>query len=73
MDDIHAPTVASGPVSGRGPANGSEEDQRSLFELMDEKDRVESEMTVLSGVLDSVCLLHDSYFLLANLFSMEST
>lgn len=54
MDDIHTPTVASGPTS-RGHTNGVPKDQLSLRELMEEKDRIESELKALSAVLDSVC------------------
>lgn len=54
MNNIHAPTVESGPTSGRAAANGHNKDDLSLMELMDEKDRVEGEMKALSGVLDSV-------------------
>ncbi|KAF2273399.1 26S proteasome non-ATPase regulatory subunit 9 [Westerdykella ornata] len=52
MDDIHAPTVYSGPTSG-GYSNGISKDQLSLRELMAEKDRVEAELKALGKVLDS--------------------
>ncbi|KAG9627713.1 putative 26S proteasome non-ATPase regulatory subunit 9, partial [Aureobasidium melanogenum] len=51
MDDIHAPTVASGPSSTH--ANGAEREKLSLPELIAEKDRVWSELTALGSVLDS--------------------
>ena len=51
MDDIHAPTVSSGPTSS-GYSNGKE--QLTLQELMAEKDRVEAELKALGQVLDSV-------------------
>lgn len=53
MDDIHAPTVSSGPVSG-GYTNGVPKEQLSLQELIAEKDRVEAELKALGQVLDSV-------------------
>jgi 26S proteasome non-ATPase regulatory subunit 9 len=53
MDDIHAPTVASGPTSG-GYSNGISKEQLSLQELMAEKDRLETELKALGQVLDSV-------------------
>ena len=53
MDDIHAPTVSSGPVSG-GYTNGVSKEQLSLQELIAEKDRVEAELKALGQVLDSV-------------------
>lgn len=52
MDDIHTPTVASGPTSG-GHTNGVPKEQLSLQELIAEKDRVEAELKALGQVLDS--------------------
>ncbi|KAL1611976.1 putative 26S proteasome regulatory subunit [Paraconiothyrium brasiliense] len=52
MDDLHAPTVASGPTTG-GYTNGVSKDQLSLQELIAEKDRVEAELKALGQVLDS--------------------
>ncbi|KAF1943574.1 hypothetical protein EJ02DRAFT_400316 [Clathrospora elynae] len=52
MDDIHAPTVSSGPTSA-GYSNGIPKEQLSLQELMTEKDRVETELKALGQVLDS--------------------
>ncbi|KEQ75922.1 26S proteasome non-ATPase regulatory subunit 9 [Aureobasidium namibiae CBS 147.97] len=51
MNDIHAPTVASGPSSTQ--ANGAEREKLSLPELIAEKDRVWSELSALGSVLDS--------------------
>jgi hypothetical protein len=53
MDDIHAPTVSSGPTSS-GYSNGIPKEQLSLQELISEKDRVETELKALGQVLDSV-------------------
>ena len=54
MDDIHNPTVPSGPTSAsRGP-NAVLDKEVPLMELMKEKERIESELTALSSVLDSV-------------------
>ncbi|KAF2751543.1 hypothetical protein M011DRAFT_464265 [Sporormia fimetaria CBS 119925] len=52
MDDIHAPTVSSGPTS-TGFSNGVSKDQLSLQELIAEKERVEAELKALGQVLDS--------------------
>ncbi|KAE8162176.1 hypothetical protein BDV40DRAFT_265780 [Aspergillus tamarii] len=50
-DNIHAPTVASGPTttggSNRDPA------KLSMVELMQEKERIEEELSALSSVLTS--------------------
>jgi len=53
MDDIHAPTVSSGPTTN-GYSNGVSKDQLSLQELIAEKDRLEAELKALGQVLDSV-------------------
>lgn len=50
-DDIHAPTVASGPTSGGAPRDLG---KLSMVELMQEKERIEAELSALSSVLDSV-------------------
>lgn len=52
MDDLHAPTVASGP-SSQGTSNGSVE-KKSLQELVAQKDNIEAELSALGSVLDSV-------------------
>ena len=54
MEDIHAPTVSSGPTTG-GYSNGVSREQLSLQELISEKDRVEAELKALGQVLDTVC------------------
>lgn len=54
MDDIHTPTVPSGPTTGQRVANGGSNEKRSLMELVDEKTRVEEELSALGSVLDSV-------------------
>lgn len=54
MGDIHAPSVASGPTTGGPLSNEFGTAKSSLMELIAEKDRVESELSALSSVLDSV-------------------
>jgi len=54
MDDLHAPTVASGPTS-RGAAHG-DLDNKSLMDLIAEKDNVQAELQALGSVLESVRL-----------------
>lgn len=54
MDNIHTPSVASGPTSGSGPDTGVKTDMLSLMDLINEKTRVEEELSALGSVLDSV-------------------
>lgn len=56
MDDLHTPSVVSGPTSGA--SNGVAKRDMSLTELMAEKDRVQGELSALSSVLDSVGSIH---------------
>ncbi|KAJ5138310.1 uncharacterized protein N7515_003158 [Penicillium bovifimosum] len=49
-DNIHAPTVASGPASGGAPRDLS---KLSMPDLMQEKERIEAELSALSSVLQS--------------------
>ena len=53
MDDIHTPSVTSGPVSS-GYGNGVPKDDMTFDQLIAEKDRLEEELKALSAVLDSV-------------------
>lgn len=53
-DNIHAPTVASGPTSGVTPRDLS---KLSMPDLMQEKERIEAELSALSSVLQSVRFL----------------
>ena len=57
MDDIHIPTVPSGPTTDHTSGNGVTQDKRSLMDLVSEKTRVEEELKALSSVLDSVCVV----------------
>ena len=52
MEDIHTPSVASGQANGQRPAE--DKGQKSLLDLISEKENIESEMGALSSVLDSV-------------------
>jgi 26S proteasome non-ATPase regulatory subunit 9 len=54
MENLHAPTVQSGPLS-RPLANGNAK-QLSFAELQQKKDNLEAELKALGGVLDSVGL-----------------
>ena len=58
MDNIHSPTVPSGPASSTyRPASPSQE-ETPLLDLMNDKDRVESELRALISVLESVLPPH---------------
>ncbi|MCJ1403706.1 GTP-binding nuclear protein gsp1/Ran [Xylographa trunciseda] len=53
MEDIHTPTVPSGPTSTSNGRYNVLEDKTPLMDLILEKERVESELSALSSVLDS--------------------
>lgn len=53
MDNLHTPTVASGPTTGASADNAAV-DKLPLMELIAQKSRVEDELTALGSVLDSV-------------------
>lgn len=53
MENLHAPTVLSGPTSGP-QTNGTSTSGLSLAQLQAKKDNLEAEIRALSGVLDSV-------------------
>lgn len=51
MNNLHAPTIPSGPSSVPTPQNGT---GLTLKELETKKDNMEAELRALSGVLESV-------------------
>ncbi|KAL8942440.1 MAG: hypothetical protein Q9211_001383 [Gyalolechia sp. 1 TL-2023] len=53
MDDIHTPTVASGPNSARTLYSTKTDRDVSLLDLIAEKAELEEELKALGGVLDS--------------------
>jgi 26S proteasome regulatory subunit N4 len=53
MDDIHTPTVPSGPTTNSQAQNVSLS-ALSPMDLVSRKDRLEEELKALGGVLDSV-------------------
>lgn len=53
MENLHAPTVPSGPASTATATNGHA-GQTSFAELQLKKDGLEAELQALGGVLDSV-------------------
>ncbi|KAL8766512.1 MAG: hypothetical protein Q9209_006728 [Squamulea sp. 1 TL-2023] len=53
MDDIHSPTVQSGPSSTHPSNSGIRAGGTSLQDLIAEKTQAEAELKALSGVLDS--------------------
>ena len=54
MDDMHAPTVPSGPSTSKTASFDATNDKRSLMELIDLKTKLEEELSALGGVLESV-------------------
>lgn len=52
MDDLHAPTIPSGP-SSQPTTNGTTKKQ-SLQELSAQKENLEAELSALGSVLESV-------------------
>ncbi|KAL8922716.1 MAG: hypothetical protein Q9208_005029 [Pyrenodesmia sp. 3 TL-2023] len=54
MDDIHTPTVPSGPASSHAARSTNEDEGKTLSDLIAEKSNLEEELKALSGVLDSV-------------------
>lgn len=57
MDDLHAPTVQSGPTS-QGTTNGSDA-KKTFRELVSQKENLEAELSALSSVLDSVWMPYE--------------
>ena len=55
MDDIHTPTIPSGPASTHTSGSDNPPEATSLQDLIAEKARTEEELKALSSVLDSVC------------------
>jgi hypothetical protein len=53
MENLHAPTVPSGPSSGP-TMNGAQTNGLSFSQLQAKKDDLEAEIRALSSVLDSV-------------------
>ena len=54
MDDIHTPTLPSGPTTGQRGEGGGGNEKRSLMDLIEEKTRAEEELSTLGSVLGSV-------------------
>lgn len=54
MENLHAPTVPSGPTTVP-LTNGTNTNGLSLAQLQAKKDNIEAEIRALSSVLDSVC------------------
>ncbi|MCJ1469434.1 putative 26S proteasome regulatory subunit, partial [Pseudocyphellaria aurata] len=53
MDNIHNPSVPSGPTTSQGTSKAVDQGTGSLMDLISQKERVEAELSALSGVLDS--------------------
>lgn len=73
MDDLHTPTVPSGPTT-RLQGNNTTDAKLSLMELIDRRGHLEEELKALGSVLDSVNTQHRlSTMKLIRNSSMEST
>lgn len=59
MNNLHAPTVPSGPTTARATNGGAA--HLSFAELQRKKENMEAELKALSSVLDSVCAMVASY------------
>lgn len=57
MEDLHTPTVPSGPTTTL-QSNDAVLSKLSLMELIDRRDRLEEELKALGSVLDSVSSSH---------------
>ncbi|TVY30417.1 26S proteasome non-ATPase regulatory subunit [Lachnellula hyalina] len=53
MENLHAPTVHSGPTSGLAGTNGIQTSGLSLTQLQAKKDNIEAEIRALGSVLES--------------------
>ncbi|KAG9238772.1 26S proteasome non-ATPase-like protein regulatory subunit 9 [Amylocarpus encephaloides] len=53
MENLHAPTVHSGPTSGPSGTNGIQTSGLTFAQLQAKKDNIEAEMSALGGVLES--------------------
>ncbi|TGO56390.1 hypothetical protein BCON_0078g00050 [Botryotinia convoluta] len=49
MENLHAPTIPSGPTSGPGATNGTQTNGLTLSQLQAKKDNIEAEIKALSG------------------------
>jgi len=56
MENLHAPTVPSGPTTAP-TTNGTYTNGQSLAQLQAKKDNIEAELKALSSVLVSVCAI----------------
>ncbi len=54
MENLHAPTVPSGPTSGPGHTNGMQINGLTFAQLQAKKDNIEAEISALGSVLESV-------------------
>lgn len=63
MENLHAPTVPSGPTSGPAARNGMQTDGLTFPQLQAHKDNIEAEIKALSSVLESAGLFlsHKSF------------
>lgn len=79
MDNIHIPSIVSGPTTSHATTKTLEQGQLSLMELHSEKQRIEKEISALTRVLESVCLrllhsaMHARRLIIIHINSMRLT
>lgn len=79
MDNIHIPSIVSGPTTSHATTKTLEQAQLSLMGFHSEKQRIEKEISALSRVLKSVCFrlphsaLHARRLIIVHINSMRLT
>lgn len=72
MENLHAPTVPSGPTTAPTSDNQLRTNGLTLAELQSKKDNLEAEIRALGSVLESVCFCRFPGNQPADWSSMES-
>ncbi len=72
MENLHAPTVPSGPVSGPVGTNGIQTNGLTFPQLQAKKDNIEAELRALGSVLESVSGMSTVHITILMVGSMAS-
>jgi 26S proteasome non-ATPase regulatory subunit 9 len=70
MENLHAPTVPSGPTSGLASTNGIQTSGLTFPQLQAKKDNIEAELRALGSVLESVGRISAEAILILNVSSI---